>query len=94
MVSAGGVQSQVLPGDGHNGKVYISAPPGFDEDPNYVYQLRRPLYGMPSAARAWRKRPPAKTVCLHSALCPFPVETLLWLDFQFSLNLHAILKLV
>jgi hypothetical protein len=31
----------------------ISAPPGYDEDPNYVYQLRRPLYGMPSAARAW-----------------------------------------
>jgi hypothetical protein len=28
-------------------------PPGFDEDPNYVYQLRLPLYGMPSAARAW-----------------------------------------
>ena len=47
------VQGDLLPGDGHHGKVYISAPPGFDEDPNYVYQLRRPLYGMPSAARAW-----------------------------------------
>jgi hypothetical protein len=24
-----------------------------DDDHNYVYQLHRPLYGMPSAARAW-----------------------------------------
>ena len=39
--------------DGHNGKVYISPPPGFTEDDGYVYQLRPPLYGMPSAARAW-----------------------------------------
>jgi hypothetical protein len=52
-ISQAFVQGDLLPGDGHNGKVYISAPPGFDEDPNYVYQLRRPLYGMPSAARAW-----------------------------------------
>jgi hypothetical protein len=52
-ISQAFVQGDLLPGDGHNGKVYISAPPGFDEDPNYVYRLRRPLYGMPSAARAW-----------------------------------------
>jgi hypothetical protein len=42
-----------LPGDGYNGKVYISPSPGFTEDDGYVYQRRRPLYGMPSAARAW-----------------------------------------
>jgi len=39
-------------GDGHNGKVYISSPPGYDEDPLYVYRLLKPLYSMPSAARA------------------------------------------
>jgi hypothetical protein len=51
-ISQAFVQGDLLPGDEHNGKVYISAPPGFEEDPNYVYLLRRPLYGMPSAARA------------------------------------------
>ena len=39
--------------DGHNGKVYISSPPGYDEDHLYVYRLLKPLYGMPSAARVW-----------------------------------------
>jgi len=47
------VQGELLPGEGHNGKVYISSPPGCDEDPLYVYRLLKPLYGMPSAARAW-----------------------------------------
>ena len=49
------VQGKLVPGDGYNGKVYISDPPGYDEDPAYVYRLRRPLYGMPSAARAWHE---------------------------------------
>jgi hypothetical protein len=53
IISQAFVQGDLLPGDGYNGKVYISVPPGYDEDPNYVWQLRRPLYGMPSAARAW-----------------------------------------
>ncbi len=52
-ISQAFVQGDLLPGDGHNGKVYISPPPGFTEDNGYVYQLRRPLYSMPSAARAW-----------------------------------------
>ena len=52
-ISQAFVQSELLPGDGHNGKVYISSPPGFDEDPLYVYRLLKPPYGMPSAARAW-----------------------------------------
>ena len=52
-ISQAFVQGELLPGDGHNGKVYISSPPGYDEDPLYVYRLLKPLYGMPSAARAW-----------------------------------------
>jgi len=47
------VQGELLPGDRHNGKVYISSPPGYDKDPLYVYRLLKPLYSMPSAARAW-----------------------------------------
>jgi len=47
------VQGELLPGDGHNSKVYISSPPGYDEDPLYVYRLLEPLYCIPSAARAW-----------------------------------------
>ena len=47
-------QRDLMPGDAHNGKVYISAPPGYPEDPDICYLLRKPLYGMPSAARAWR----------------------------------------
>jgi len=46
------VQGDLLPGDGHNGKVYISSPPGYDEDPLYVYRLLNPLYSMPSVGRA------------------------------------------
>ena len=46
-------EGELLPGDGHNGKVYVSSPPGYDEDPLYVYRLLKPLYSMPSAARAW-----------------------------------------
>jgi len=47
------VQGELLPRGGHNGKVYISSPSGYDKDPLYVYRLLEPLYGMPSAARAW-----------------------------------------
>ena len=52
-ISQAFVQGELLPGDGHNGNVYISAPPGYEEDPLDVYRLLKPLYGMPSAARAW-----------------------------------------
>jgi len=52
-ISQAFVQGKLLPRDGHNGKVYISSPPGYDEDPLYVYRLLKPLYGMPFAARAW-----------------------------------------
>jgi len=47
------VQDEHSLGDGHNGNVYISFPPGYEEDPLNVYRLLKPQYGMPSAARAW-----------------------------------------
>jgi hypothetical protein len=40
-------------GDAYMGNVYISAPPGFPEDPEYCYRLLKPLYGIPGVARAW-----------------------------------------
>ncbi len=49
------VQGDLLSGDGHNDKVYISAPPGYPEDLEVCYLLRKPLYGMPSATRVWHK---------------------------------------
>jgi len=52
-ISQAFVQGELLPGDCHNGKVYISSPPEYDEDPLYVYRLLKPLYSMRSAARAW-----------------------------------------
>jgi len=33
--------------------VYIFSPPEYDKDPLYVCCRLKPLYGMPSAARAW-----------------------------------------
>ena len=52
-ISQAFVQGELLPGDGHNGNVYISSPLGYEEDSRYIYRLLEPLYGMPSAARAW-----------------------------------------
>ena len=51
-ISQAFVQGELLPGNGRNGKVYISSSPGYGEDPLYLYRLLKPLYGMPSAARA------------------------------------------
>ena len=53
------VQGELLPGASHNGKVYVSWQPGYDEDPLYVCHLLKPLYGMPSATRAWHTNMPA-----------------------------------
>jgi len=49
------VQGGLPLGDSHNlnGKVYMSPPPGCDKDPHHAYRLLKPLYGMPSVARAW-----------------------------------------
>ena len=52
-ISQAFITGDLLPGDGHNVKIYISAPPGYPEDPEVCYLLRKPLYDMPSAARAW-----------------------------------------
>jgi len=52
-ISQAFVQGELLPGDGHNGNVYMSAPSGYEEDSLNVYRLLKPLHGMPSAARAW-----------------------------------------
>ena len=48
-----GVKGELLPGDRHNKNVYISSPPGYEEDSRCIHCLLKPLYGMPSAARAW-----------------------------------------
>ena len=42
------VQGDLLPGDGHHGKVYISAPPGFDEDPNMSINCVGPSTACPA----------------------------------------------
>ena len=52
-ISQAFTQGDLQPGDGYMGNLYISAPQGFPEDPEYCYRLLKPLYGMPSAARAW-----------------------------------------
>ncbi len=52
-ISQAFTQGELQLGNGYVGNLYISAPPGFPDDPAYCYRLRKPLYGMPSAARAW-----------------------------------------
>jgi len=43
-ISQACVQDELFPGDGHNGNVYISAPPGYEEDPLNMYRLVNPSY--------------------------------------------------
>ena len=53
-ISQAFTQGDLQPGDGYMGTIYISAPPGYPEDSAYCYRLlTEPLYGKPSAARAW-----------------------------------------
>jgi len=33
-------------------QIFIRPPDGWDEDPDVVYEVLRPLYGIPSSARA------------------------------------------
>ena len=85
-ISQAFVQGDLLPGDGHNGKVYISAPPGYPEDPEICYLLQKPLYGMPSAARAWHK---TMSGFLHTQGCTkVGYEESMW---QATSNGHQIL---
>jgi len=62
-------------GDGHNGNVYISSPPGYEENFRYLYRLLKPLYGMPSTSRAWHtmmsaflEREGCETVCFEKSM--------------------------
>jgi hypothetical protein len=65
-ISQAFVQGDLLTGDDHNDKVYISAPPGYPEDPAICYLLQKPLYGMPSAARVWHQ---TMSAFLHTQGC-------------------------
>jgi hypothetical protein len=42
-ISHGFTQGELFDGDGQNGKVYISDPTGYPQDPVYCYLLKRPL---------------------------------------------------
>ena len=41
-----------------NEEVYVEQPPGFEDDkkPNHVYKLKKALYGLKKAPRAWYER--------------------------------------
>jgi hypothetical protein len=41
-----------------NREVYVEQPPGFEDDkrPNHVYKLKKTLYGLKKAPRAWYER--------------------------------------
>jgi hypothetical protein len=45
------IQADKLP-EGVNGRVFIRPPAGAEEDDDVVYEVLRPLYGIPSSARA------------------------------------------
>jgi len=47
-ISQAFVHGKKLPVDSHNGNVYISAPPGYEEVPLNMYRFLKPLYGMPT----------------------------------------------
>jgi len=51
-ISQAFVQGDLIEGDR---RIFMTAPPGYDEDPAYVYELLKPLYGAPSSSRAWHK---------------------------------------
>ena len=42
-ISQAFVQSELLPGDGHNENVCISSPPGYEEDSRHIPRLLKPL---------------------------------------------------
>jgi len=52
-ISQAFIQGDLLPGDGRRGRVFIAPPPGYPEDDHIVWQLQKPLYGMPQSARCW-----------------------------------------
>ena len=52
-ISQAFIQGDLLPGDGRRGRVFIAPPPGYPEEENIVWLLKKPLYGMPQSARCW-----------------------------------------
>jgi len=42
-ISQAFVQGELLPGDDHNMNVYISSPPGYEEDSRHIPRLLKPL---------------------------------------------------
>jgi len=89
-ISQAFVLGELLPGDGHNGKVCTSSPPGYDEDPLYVIRLLIPLYGMPSAARAWHTtmrvflaKEECATVGFEKSMCTVTID-----DARILLGAH------
>ena len=52
-ISQAFLQGDLLPGDGRRGRVFIAPPPGHPEEEGIVWQLLKPLYGMPQSARCW-----------------------------------------
>lgn len=85
-ISQAFTQGELLPGDGYMGKVYVSPPPGYATDPDTVWLLQKPLYGMPSAARAWHK---TMSAFLHREGCVTAgFEKSMW---TLDLNGHRIL---
>jgi hypothetical protein len=51
------VKSAFLNGD-INEEVYVEQPSGFEDykQPNHVYKLKNPLYGLKQSPRAWYER--------------------------------------
>ena len=85
-ISQAFTQGELLPGDGYMGKVYVSPPPGYETDPDTVWLLQKPLYGMPSAARAWHK---TMSAFLHREGCVTAgFEKSMW---TLDLNGHRII---
>ena len=63
-LTQGFIQAE-LPKDGK--PIYISPPPGHNEEPGVVYQVLKPLYGMPHSGMCERRvsRSAAKSASTH-----------------------------
>ena len=75
--------------NGHiNEEVYVSQPPGFEnyEHPNYVYKLKRALYDLKQAPKAWYER--LRKFLLEQGFSRGKVDTTLFIKRQGK---HSIL---
>jgi len=73
-ISQAFVQGELLPGDGHNGNVYISAPPGYEEDPLNVYRLLKPLYGIHTTMSAFLQHEGCESVGFEKSTWKVTIE--------------------